>query len=260
VLPQYQVLEALDLAWKARCQSGLEMVIPVRNSEPLRLLTRCKEATEHGCSCLKPGCKKNLAIAATLFGFPSDSGHERAGAMLALTGVRERRLPQCFTDPESMWDAYEAADNRVDIERYVDALPRERRVVAALIRSLAPRFGVERRLALAIAAVESNFDTRARSSKNAMGVMQLIPETAKRFKVRNAFDTQQNVRGGLACLGCCSFGGTPPWLRPPTTRAKARSARWCAPYAETRSYVRRGRQYLHLPKARDVLETLRAPE
>ncbi|RTL38276.1 MAG: lytic transglycosylase domain-containing protein, partial [Rhodocyclaceae bacterium] len=65
---------------------------------------------------------------------------------------------------------------------------------------LAPRFSIEPRLALAIATTESNFDPNATSPKNAMGVMQLIPETASRFNVKDTFDPVQNIKGGLAYL------------------------------------------------------------
>jgi soluble lytic murein transglycosylase-like protein len=47
---------------------------------------------------------------------------------------------------------------------------------------------------------ESNFDPLARSSKNGQGLMQLIPETAQRFNVRDPFDPVDNVRGGMAYL------------------------------------------------------------
>ena len=72
--------------------------------------------------------------------------------------------------------------------------------IERLVYQLAPQFNVNPKLALAIIAVESNFDTVALSNKNAKGLMQLIPDTARRFGVRNAFDPQQNIRGGMAYL------------------------------------------------------------
>jgi hypothetical protein len=52
----------------------------------------------------------------------------------------------------------------------------------------------------AVIRVESNFNPNALSPKNAQGLMQLIPETAGRFGVRDAWDPEQNLRGGMAYL------------------------------------------------------------
>jgi len=62
------------------------------------------------------------------------------------------------------------------------------------------RSGIQPQLALAIALTESALNPQALSPKNAMGVMQLIPETAARFKVTKPYDPEQNIRGGLAYL------------------------------------------------------------
>ena len=72
--------------------------------------------------------------------------------------------------------------------------------IAALIIQIAPRYGVDPRLALAVVAVESNFDALAVSPKDARGLMQLIPETAARYKVRYPLNPRQNLHGGLAYL------------------------------------------------------------
>ena len=57
---------------------------------------------------------------------------------------------------------------------------------------------VDPRLILSIIAAESNFETRATSPKSAMGLMQLIPDTAERFNVLNAYNATQNIRAGLS--------------------------------------------------------------
>jgi soluble lytic murein transglycosylase-like protein len=72
--------------------------------------------------------------------------------------------------------------------------------VIEIVRELAPLFEIDPQLVLAVIGTESNFNPKAKSPKNAQGLMQLIPETAERFKVRDAYDPVQNIRGGLAYL------------------------------------------------------------
>ena len=193
------------------------------------------------------GLARDLAIAATLFAMAAANGHQAAPSMLEQTGERQERLPPCLTDPESAWKGY-GRELLVDIDAYVDALPRERRRVANIIRRLAPRFAVDTHLALAVASVESNFDALARSPKNAIGVMQLIPETATRFAVRNSLDAEQNIRGGLAYLRwlVLHFKGDNRLVAAAYNSGEGTVERYAGvpPYAETRSYVRRVMQYV----------------
>jgi soluble lytic murein transglycosylase-like protein len=135
------------------------------------------------------------AVAAAFFSAASQLGHRGAAAMLEVTGPPADAPLPC----DSIYQAF-AAGPGFDLDRYVDELPRHKRRVADLIKMLAPHYSVDIRLALAVASVESNFDVLARSPKNAQGVMQLIPETAKRFNVKNPFNAEQNIRGGLAYL------------------------------------------------------------
>ncbi len=72
--------------------------------------------------------------------------------------------------------------------------------IAALARRLAGDYRLDPNLVLAVIEVESNFDPNAQSPKNAQGLMQLIPETAERFGVRDVWDPEQNLRGGMAYL------------------------------------------------------------
>ena len=72
--------------------------------------------------------------------------------------------------------------------------------IADLVRKLAPKYQLDPNLVLAVIEAESNFNPKALSPKNAQGLMQLIPETAERFGVEDAWDPEQNIRGGMAYL------------------------------------------------------------
>jgi soluble lytic murein transglycosylase-like protein len=72
--------------------------------------------------------------------------------------------------------------------------------IAQLVAKLAPQHGLDPRLVLAVIKVESGFQTNAVSPKNAQGLMQLIPETAARFGVRDPFAVEANLLGGMRYL------------------------------------------------------------
>ena len=68
------------------------------------------------------------------------------------------------------------------------------------IDAAATLHGVSTELVRAVIQVESEFDPLARSSKGAQGLMQLMPDTARRMGVANAFDPRQNIFGGVRYL------------------------------------------------------------
>jgi soluble lytic murein transglycosylase-like protein len=69
-----------------------------------------------------------------------------------------------------------------------------------LVDSISKTHGVDPQLVSAVMKVESNYNPRARSSKGALGLMQLIPETGVRFGVQDFFDPAQNIEGGVRYL------------------------------------------------------------
>ena len=119
-------------------------------------------------------------------------------------------------------------------------LPRE---VDAAIEQAAARHQVDPNLVRAIVKVESDFNPHAVSRKGALGLMQLMPSTAKSLKVSDPFDPQQNVDAGVRHLKALleNFSGDLPRTLAAYNageRAVERS-RGVPPYAETRKYVSR---------------------
>jgi soluble lytic murein transglycosylase-like protein len=70
----------------------------------------------------------------------------------------------------------------------------------AMVDRIAGEQGVESPLVHSVIRAESNYNPGAISPKGAQGIMQLIPATARRFGVSNAFDPQENVQGGVRYL------------------------------------------------------------
>ena len=81
--------------------------------------------------------------------------------------------------------------------------------IQSLVNSISKTHGVDPRLVAAVMKVESNYNRLAKSSKGALGLMQLIPETGRRFGVQDFFDPAQNIEGGVRYLKFLSekFGG-----------------------------------------------------
>jgi soluble lytic murein transglycosylase-like protein len=73
------------------------------------------------------------------------------------------------------------------------------RLVRMVVRE-AGKYRLDPRLVLAVMQVESRFDAQARSPRNAQGLMQLMPDTARRFQVQDPSDPLQNLRGGMRYL------------------------------------------------------------
>jgi soluble lytic murein transglycosylase-like protein len=97
-----------------------------------------------------------------------------------------------------------AADNllAVEPEDMFRALPQGVPGVryANFIRAAAVKHGLDEQLIAQVIAAESNFDAQAVSRKRALGLMQLLPETATRYAVANVFDPAQNIDAGAHYL------------------------------------------------------------
>ena len=111
------------------------------------------------------------------------------------------------------------------------------------IKDASGRYGVPERLVQAVIRAESAFNPHAVSIKGAQGLMQLMPQTASMLGVRNSFDPQQNIDGGVRHLrGLIDrFGSDLPMaLAAYNAGEKAVvTYRGIPPFAETRDYVTR---------------------
>ncbi len=110
------------------------------------------------------------------------------------------------------------------------------------VYEMAPLYGLDPELVLEVVRAESNFNPKARSPKGALGLMQLIPATAKRFGVANPFEPAQNLRGGMAYLRWLleRFDGDLKLTLAGYNAGEHSVERYggVPPYAETRSYVK----------------------
>lgn len=113
--------------------------------------------------------------------------------------------------------------------------------IGKIIEFTAKKYGVDAKLAMAVAKVESNLQPDVISSVGAVGVMQLMPETAQGLGVRNSKDPRENIDGGVRYLKelITTFEGDIPkavaaYNAGPQAVKKYNGT---PPYSETQAYV-----------------------
>jgi soluble lytic murein transglycosylase-like protein len=187
------------------------------------------------------GVGRDDGAAWRLFALAAEQGHAAGSRMLQLlASAPDAALPACMAPAAPLELELVAPD--------APEYPAAAGPVRALVERLAPQYGIDPALAMAIIAVESNFRQRAVSPKNAHGLMQLVPATALRFRVRDRFNPEQNIRGGLAYLRWLlrAFQGDVALVLAAYNAGEQTVAHYggIPPFAETRDYVRRvGRLY-----------------
>lgn len=119
-----------------------------------------------------------------LSNFRSESADE-----LLIAAPEPMQPPQPPQPPAAAQSPAVPVSARRDSDRFAD-----------LIQRVARETDLSPQLLHAVIAVESGYDVRAASDKGALGLMQLMPQTAKRFGVADPLDPAQNVAGGAAYL------------------------------------------------------------
>jgi soluble lytic murein transglycosylase-like protein len=183
------------------------------------------------------GVPEDRAAAATLFSVAAEQGHYESQKMLETIRISAHRLPACVESNTNPAPA--PLPPPIDIKLF----NANQKMVAKIITKVAAWHGVDPNFALSIAKVESGLNAHAISPKSAMGVMQLIPDTAERFNVKDVFNVSQNVKGGVRYLRWLldRYQGNVALVAASYNAGEGKVDRYrgIPPYPETRQYVKR---------------------
>ncbi|MGQ0442207.1 MAG: transglycosylase SLT domain-containing protein [Methylophilaceae bacterium] len=198
------------------------------------------------------GVEKDEHIAALFFTKAAEQGHESAKNWLANSkgSVVQAALPSCMLPdlPTNLAHAHRSEENKSDNPEESKSEPETKPFyskgsIYQLVSKIAPRYKIDTDLAMAFIAVESGFNPKATSPKNARGLMQLIPETAARFNVKNSYDPEDNIKGGLAYLQwlLTYFEGDVKLVAAAYNSGEnaVEKYRGVPPYPETKKYVKK---------------------
>ena len=149
--------------------------------------------------------------------------------------VKATYYPDSNIHSYSNWGASEAS--------VLPSYSRNKNAFDQLIRQAAQHHGVSEGLVKAIMHTESGFNINARSPVGAQGLMQLMPATARRFNVSNAYDPQQNIFGGVKYLSWLlkRFNGDTRLAIAAYNAGEGNVDKYgdVPPFRETRDYVKR---------------------
>lgn len=177
------------------------------------------------------GVQKNLPLAGRWFREAANGGDAHGRVMLAKFDT-QGNLP----DP--------ACERKKLPEIHLADVPNpNRQVIETWVNQIAPVYGIDPQLVMAVIQAESAFTIAALSNKNAQGLMQLIPETAARFGVKDSWNPVQNIKGGVAYLHWLMrhFDGKVDWVLAAYNAGEKAVERYkgIPPYQETQHYVKK---------------------
>ena len=142
-------------------------------------------------------CTVSSYAGQTIYQFKDNNGttlltNKKKAEYSHLKVVKATYYPDSNIHSYSNWGSSEAS--------VLPSYSRNKNAFDQLIRQAAQQHGISEGLIKAVMHTESGFNINARSPVGAQGLMQLMPATARRFNVSNAYDPQQNILGGAKYL------------------------------------------------------------
>ena len=175
-----------------------------------------------------------------------DHRQEGDTIVLALRAGGEVRCDKSIIDrivddevpyPDPVPETEPQADQpRPDAASLLDSTPYDE-----IISAMSEAHGVDPLLVRALIQVESKYNPRARSSKGAMGLMQLMPQTVREYNLRNPYDPKSNIEAGIKRLKSLIDRWGVELALAAYNAGEGAVTRFngVPPYRETRSYVSR---------------------
>lgn len=176
----------------------------------------------------------------TIYQFKDDNGttlltNKKKAEYNHLKVIKATYYPDSNIHSYSNWGSSEAS--------VLPSYSRNKNAFDQMIRQAAQQHGVSEGLIKAVMHTESGFNINARSPVGAQGLMQLMPATARRFNVSNAYDPQQNIFGGARYLSWLlkRFNGNTQLAIAAYNACEGNIDKYggIPPFRETQDYVRR---------------------
>ena len=176
----------------------------------------------------------------TIYQFKDDNGttlltNKKKAEYNHLKVIKATYYPDSNIHSYSNWGSSEAS--------VLPSYSRNKNAFDQMIRQAAQQHGVSEGLIKAVMHTESGFNINARSPVGAQGLMQLMPATARRFNVSNAYDPQQNIFGGARYLSWLlkRFNGDTRLAIAAYNAGEGNVDKYggVPPFRETQDYVRR---------------------